>query len=73
MNVFLLFFPTAQLAGCVLVPVIDQHQLPGKDVHFVADEQVLQVQTLVLGPLQEGAVVLHVVLEPQRRHRETRS
>lgn len=62
--VSLLFFPAAQLASCVLVPVINQHQLPGEDVHFVADEQIFQVEAVIPGPLQEGAAVLHVMLEP---------
>lgn len=60
----LLFLPAAQLASCVLVPVVDQHQLPGEDVHFVADEQVFQVEVIIPGPFQKGATVLHVVLEP---------
>lgn len=63
-TVSLLFFPAAQLASCVLVAVINQHQLPGEDVHFVADEQIFQVEAVIPGPLQEGAAVLHVMLEP---------
>lgn len=63
-TVSLLFLPAAQLASCVLVAVINQHQLPGEDVHFVADEQVFQVEAVVPGPLQKGAAVLHIMLGP---------
>lgn len=61
----LLFFPAAQLASCVLVPIINQHQLPGEDIHFVANEQIFQVEVVILGPFKKGAAVLHVMLEPK--------
>lgn len=33
---FLLFFPTAQLASCILIAIVEEHQLSRKDIHFVA-------------------------------------
>lgn len=56
------------MASCVLVPIVDQSQLPREDIHFVAQEQILQTQGLILGSLKEGPMVLDVMLESKQQY-----
>lgn len=56
------FFFATQLAGRVLIAVVDDVELPREDVDPVAHKQIPLVQVAVFGPAQENPLVLHVKL-----------